>query len=241
MFHKAFLKTFAVASLMVGSSVSAEIVTFDFESAVDNMDGTVSGIGGFSPAGETASLSLATAPDGSTGLQVVTGEGGDGPGDQFLILLSNFNGSPEAGSTTPFNVLLEQGGTLTGDVIIVNEGGDDVTAGDASVFLARQGSTTGFDLTDSDENDDNFNFTASQPVGVASSFSFNLPTLNGSDLTSNLDDAGGFYGISLGVNNIGTGATIIFDNVVFTPVPEPGSMALMGLGSLIMLRRRLSA
>ncbi len=56
--------------------------------------------------------------------------------------------------------------------------------------------------------------------------------------------AGGYFGVFLGLNidgsaGLGNGAgEVYFDNVRFTPVPEPMTMAILGLGALAAMRKR---
>ncbi|MEM8493848.1 MAG: hypothetical protein AAF663_00500 [Planctomycetota bacterium] len=210
--------TCAAASLV--SAALAEPVTFDFDDLVDNSDGTISGLSGFRAASGADGIAVSDALNGSPGLQATAGES-----DGFVILIENFTGTPAPGGTLAFNELLERGGTLTGRAIILNSGGpitsdaegnplaepvDPETAG-PQIFMARQGSTTGFDLTDGRKN---YNFTGDQAVGTTFTFSFTLPKLE----ESNLDDAGGqYYGISLGISDAGPGAIVVFDEMVFTP------------------------
>lgn len=40
------------------------------------------------------------------------------------------------------------------------------------------------------------------------------------------------------LNNFATGDTVYFDNIEITAVPEPGSLALLGMGTLLVARRR---
>lgn len=239
-----------VLALGCGSASAAPVV-FDFNSAIDNNDGTVSNIGGFNPAGSPVTqLSVSTAVDGSSSGIALNIQENDG----FVVAFENFNSVPEGGGTVPFNELLELGGTITGDAVftVINDGptenGTVPADGLAQLFMARQGSTTGFDLTDSDENDDNFNFTGTQALDTVFSFTFTLPTLAGDPATSNLDDVDDpltpnvenpFYGIAFGVGGGAlAGTTVVLDNVVFTPIPEPGSLALIGLGGLTLVARR---
>lgn len=236
--------------LFAGSTVATPVV-FDFESAIDNLDGTVSNIGALNLAGEGASLALVSftnaAGDTSTGLQVTAAEGTDGPTDEFLNVLSNFTSTPEGANPTPFNQLVEAGGTLTADVVLISEGSDNGTSGNAAVFLAAQGDNFGFTTQDGDGN---FRFTGTLTANVPITIDFSLPDISGTnDLIAGdgilgggdgIDNGNGFFGITLGVNNVGEGAVVVFDNITFTPIPEPGTMALLGLGSVLVIggRRR---
>ncbi|MEM8493849.1 MAG: PEP-CTERM sorting domain-containing protein [Planctomycetota bacterium] len=160
--------------------------------------------------------------------------------DGFVLTYQNFNSVAEFGNPTPFNQLLEGGGTLTGEAVFTNlggtiDGGADPAVAGPQVFMARQGTVTGFDLTDSDDNDDNFNFTGDQTLNNPFTFSFSLPNISG----KNGVDSGGFYGIALGVSDLGPGGVVVFDNLVFTPIPEPATAGLFGAGLIgIAIRRR---
>lgn len=220
-----------------GTSVCGETITFDFNGAVDNFDGTVSNIGGWGAGDGSAGLSVSNTVDGTPGIAVEIGES-----DGFVNLFSNFNGAAEGSSSTPFNQLFEGGGTLTGQAVFTNLGGlidgttDPAIAG-PQIYMARSGSVTGFDLTDSDDNDDNFNFTGDQSLNVPFNFSFTLPTITG---TNGLD-VSGFYGVILGASDTGPGGVVVFDNLVFTAIPEPGVAALACLGLATMTVRRSKA
>lgn len=50
----------------------------------------------------------------------------------------------------------------------------------------------------------------------------------------------GLVGSTLSVllNNFAAGDTVYFDNIEITAVPEPGSLALLGMGTLLVARRR---
>ncbi|MEL7237253.1 MAG: PEP-CTERM sorting domain-containing protein [Planctomycetota bacterium] len=225
----------AAATFAAGSVASAQIASFNFDAAADNGDGTFSGLDSFTgPGSDFATIGLSTVVDGTT---AITGDNStDNDGFGFSILVQNFTSTPAGGVAVPFNQLLEGGGTLTGQAVIIDSGSGD-TDGQAQIFLARNGAVTGFDLTDSDDNDDNFNFTGSFDEGAVIDFSFTLPNITG---TNNLD-SGGFYGIQLGASGLGEDAgdaVVAFDNIVFTPIPEPTSLGLLGVAGLALARRR---
>ncbi|MEM6391699.1 MAG: PEP-CTERM sorting domain-containing protein [Planctomycetota bacterium] len=214
------------ACILFAGSIAATPITFDFDAAVDNLDGTVGNIGGWTPTGDiTSDLAVTTTLNTTPSIEVTVNET-----DGFAIVFQNFNSVPEGGSSTPFNQLLEAGGTLSGDAVFTNIVGNST----AQVFMSRQGTNVPFDLTDGDGN---FNFTGAQAVDTPFSFTFTLPDVSGTN-----DLAGGdFYGIGLGVGgNAVNGTTVVFDNLVFTPnvIPEPGTMALFGLGTALVIGGR---
>ncbi|MEM9703716.1 MAG: PEP-CTERM sorting domain-containing protein [Planctomycetota bacterium] len=215
----------ALAAALSGVAFASP-VTFDFEF----------GIGGFNTTGVPPStLDVGVGPfDGSMAAELTIAED-----DGFVLAFQNFNSLPENGNPLPFNEVLEQGGTLTGEAVFTDlgglfSGGTDPAVALPQVFVARQGSVTGFDLTDSDDNDDNFNFTGDQTLGVPFTFSFDFPTITG----KNGVDSGGFYGFALGVSDLGPGGVVVFDNVVFTPIPEPASLGLLALAGVASLASR---
>ncbi len=95
------------------------------------------------------------------------------------------------------------------------------------------------------------------PGSPGNSWTTLLITVNGSTITYSLDgtaiiqdtiasqagETDGFVGLSYGdvFTSIATpfqSQFVIYDNLVVTQIPEPGSLALLGLGGLAMLRRR---
>ena len=122
------------------------------------------------------------------------------------------------------NDLLRQGGTLTYDITIPT--GEFTGAGGwFETFAAWTGQVTNY---------------ANQIVPIANdgttkSITITLPTV---------PQTQDFYGIFIGTNNDPSwtvpagGASVYIDNVRFTPVPEPASMAVLGLGLAAFRKRR---
>ena len=55
----------------------------------------------------------------------------------------------------------------------------------------------------------------------------------------NMADNESFYRLGFIINSDGTGGPVVhFDNITITPVPEPASLAILGLSGLALLRRR---
>ncbi|MEO1235765.1 MAG: hypothetical protein AAFX76_03135 [Planctomycetota bacterium] len=212
------LASAAFLACLLASAAPAQPIVFDFDDAKDNGDGTVRDAGGFEPqageSGEPTVLSITTGPDGTPALAAEFRET-----DGFGLVAANFSHTVLGGADAPFNQVLERGGTLTGQATFTTLNGSPT----AQVFMVRMGSTTGFDLTDSDTDDDNYNFTGTQAANQTFTFSFKLPALAGNPASSNLDDAGQpFYGFALGISgDAGLGSVVVFDNLTFTPNPAP--------------------
>ncbi|MEM8874974.1 MAG: PEP-CTERM sorting domain-containing protein [Planctomycetota bacterium] len=160
-------------------------------------------------------VSTLNATDGTN--SVLATQAADGF-NQYLRSLDLFE-IDDAGTT--LSDAFKVGGTLTGDVFLVAGAGSAAP----EVFMARQGGSVGFDLTDGDGN---FNF-APLTDGASASFSFGVPALPGET---------GVIGFSLGAQNVGPDAQLFFDNIVFTPIPEPASVGLLGMGLLGLVARR---
>ena len=100
--------------------------------------------------------------------------------------------------------------------------------------------STGLFLNLAGEIDTGGTFTSIGPVTLDGlpSFGTFLTALNGqADGTATFQAS--FQGGSDGV--LAVGDTITFDNIVLNRVPEPGSMALLGLGATALLARRRNA
>ena len=232
------LSTLAAVTAFAGTAAATPLV-FSFEGGTDGFTAaTDSRIGGTDTTLEFSTTTGVT--DGLQSLRVVADgqeldDDGSGNPDDFELLISNFDGTVNPDTGIAPNALFEGGGTLTVDVTIP-EAGPGAGESGAQVFLARQGTNTPFDVTDGSGN---FQFPGIG-FGGTSTLSYVLPNIAG---TNDLDD-GGFYGFTIGVQFAGADTDIFFDNFVFTPgddnpvVPEPASLALLGLGAAAMMGRR---
>ncbi len=170
------------------------------------------------------------APNGSPGFSAVTaGEGGPEQGAQQLVAYSDYNNGDHAvGAWIEANVYQEWtigaadvGSTWTFDF--------DVKRGDlepdttAKAFIKTLDPDAGWALT-------NFLFVETHA----------LPTTWGSDSISlPIDESLEGQILQIGFLSTATYYTpsgMIYDNINFTP--EPASLALIGVGALVLLRRR---
>jgi hypothetical protein len=170
------------------------------------------------------------APNGSPGFSsIASGEGGVDQGAQQLVTYSDYNNGDHAnGNLIETNVFQEftvgaadVGSTWTFEFDA--KLGDLIAPSTAQAFIKTLDPNNGYALTNFVTMD-----THTLP-GTWGSYSIQLAidgSLNGQLLQI------GFLTLATNYDESG----VVYDNVNFTP--EPASLALLGLGSIVLLRRR---
>lgn len=166
-----------------------------------------------------------------------------------------------AGPTTGTNLVIESNGTLlnaldgvpAGDNLRLQRGirwnnGTMTLSFDATgltdiklTFAAQtfSGGVNAFQASYSTDGVDFFDFGTVQSIPAGS---YGLVTVDPGTVLDGASTASirlTFEGATGAASN--TGARAVFDNVVITAIPEPASLALLGLGGLILVGRRRNA
>jgi len=239
--HRAILSGLLVTTLAAPTSFGA-LTTFseNFE-GLNPADGSALGNAGwkvfanvFSPGGGYLyGYGTFPAPNGTPGFSSIsTGQGGPAQGAQGLVVYSDYNNADHGiGNLIEANVFQEQANIALGDVGLWRftfdaKLGDLASPTTALAFIKTLDPNNGFATT---------NFLSLDTTS--------LPTTWGTySIDINVDSslAGqilqfGFASTATNYNNSG----MQYDNVNFSPVPEPSALVMGGLGvGLLALRRR---
>jgi len=217
----------AALSLALGQTAAANSLLFStsFESpaAAPNADIALGGIAGINPFNATSFLTV---------------DLGSSDGDQALKIFGPFDGGGSGFSTDAFAATA--GDTFVAEIFVSTPSADTPPANGGTTFLQIQ-----------------FLDALGNPAGTAAGgnqaegFNF-FQASAGPDFNENLDE---FKLLGVGtapapdntasavvtlvrINPDNVGGSQVFDEFSVTLIPEPGSLALMGLGGLALIRRR---
>lgn len=224
---KTIFNTIIIACASISSQAAVIYVNEAFEGEAVGVLSTTANSTAFINTGDASANTLINANIASTAIPLNTAQD---PSGQHLRIFGNLN--KHATMTNPMTLASDNIATLEVTFRILFNNSDALNQG--RLLYSANGNFTDATLVqlfdpEATENPANFIYRPNQWYAVSLQF-------DAADVT------GGFTNTAkLRFAQTGSGATstsVYFDNIVVTGIPEPSSLALLGLGGLLLARRR---